>query len=333
MTKEKTEWQIILFFAVMKSNMTRLTVGNPAGTIKLRDHVYQFYIPEFSRPTGKYAAKSFVRLMNAFFQRGSIAMLSNPCTPGIGLPELSKEQLEELRKNTPFRTVIINKNGQCTQDNEICFPAEPFMVVKIPGTWKSAEDYVGAMQSKYRVRTKKVYELSQSLKSTVYSGTQIPEMLFPKLAELLSQTLSKKTLALPPDLHGLLKAFAYQYAEQFEIEVYKDKDDKIIGFLSRIHLDKTTFALHIGYNADIARELHIYQRMMYDLIISSIQKGMTEVNLGRTATEIKSTLGAEPVGNMVMLVSNNPIIRVAARVYLKYFYKTPVYTIRKPFKA
>lgn len=316
----------------MKKKHHRLIVGNPAGKIRLGDDYFHFFIPEFSRPTGRYASKWLIRVFNAFLRNRGIAMLNNPCTPGIGLPDLSEDQLIELRQKSPFRTVIVNKRN-ALQGSPDEIEAEPFMILKIRGNWNSMSDYIADMSSKYRVRTKKVYELSHALVCEKLTGENIPGNILQEIAELLKQTLSKKTLALPPDLEGLLSSFANQYGKQFEAAIYKTRENEIIGFLSRVFIGDTAYAMHIGYKAEKARDLHLYQRMMYDLIGEAIEKKLKVVNLGRTATEIKSTLGAEPQQNYFQILSRSRLINAGLRIYKKYFYKASEYTIRYPFKV
>ena len=73
--------------------------------------------------------------------------------------------------------------------------------------------------------------------------------------------------------------------------------------------------------------------MMYDLIQYSIFNKKKTINIGRTATEIKSTLGAVPIENSFVLFTKSIILRFLLNLYTNYIHKTQVYTLRNPFKT
>ncbi len=310
-----------------------LVIGNPADNMMTDSGLITFYIPEFSRPTGRYINKILLQILNRIVRNGSVAVAGNPCTPGLGLMgELTVDTAKSIINKSKQRTVIVNCKQFQTGINGISFAAEPFMKLALPVKWKTLDDYISAMHSKYRVRVKKAITESSVLQSSTYRGRGIPATLFPVLAELLSQTLAKKTIALPSNLSQLLKAFANQFGNDFEVQVY-EFDNRPVGFLSRVYLSSGVYGMHIGYNGQHARQWHLYQRMMIDLIEKSIHSGAETVHLGRTATEIKSTLGAEPEENYFVLISRNPLIRAAAVIYKKLFFKPAAFIIRQPFKV
>ena len=50
----------------------------------------------------------------------------------------------------------------------------------------------------------------------------------------------------------------------------------------------------VGINYEYNREYAVYQRMLYDYIQIAIENRLQQINFGRTASEIKSSVGAEP---------------------------------------
>lgn len=314
-------------------NHQPLVIGNPSDTINTADGVVTLYIPEFSRPTGKYINKLLLRILNRFVRSGSIAIAGNPCTPGLGLmDELTKNGATDMLKKSPQRTIVVNCKKHAEDLDAVVFKAEPFMRLMVREEWSSLSDCIAAMHSKYRVRAKKALTESGVLQSNIYRGLEIPASMFGQMAELLSQTLAKKTIALPSDLNRLLRSFANQFGNQFEVQVY-EFENRTVGFLSRIYLPSGVYGMHIGYSSIHAKQWHIYQRMMLDLMDAGITSGAKSINLGRTATEIKSTLGAEPQENYFVLLSRNRFIRAAARTYKNLFFKPADYIIRHPFKG
>ena len=73
--------------------------------------------------------------------------------------------------------------------------------------------------------------------------------------------------------------------------------------------------------------------MMYDLIEYSIQNSKSTINIGRTATEIKSTLGAVPIENSFVLFTKSKTLRFLLNFYTNKIHKAPIYTLRNPFKT
>lgn len=314
------------------SSSLPLVIGNPADTLHTSSGPVTLYIPEFSKPTGRYINKILLRALNRLMRSGSLAIAGNPCTPGLGIIDaFTAETAGDILEKSPRRTVMVNCRKIVGNPPGIAFKAEPFMQLSIRTGWKSINDCLYDMHSKYRVRAKKALTESAVLQSQIFRGRGIPSDYFPVMAHLLSQTLSQKTIALPPNLTHLLKSFANQFGQDFEVQIYHHNNNPV-GFLSRIYLPSGVYGMHIGYNSQNAKQWHIYQRMMIDLIDQAIAAGATKVNLGRTATEIKSTLGAVPEENYFVLLSRNPFIRFAAKTYKKLFFKPGSYIIRKPFK-
>jgi hypothetical protein len=89
--------------------------------------------------------------------------------------------------------------------------------------------------------------------------------------------------------------------------------------------------MHLGLTDQAAQD-QLYQRMMYDVIEYGIVQKDEFVCLGRTATEIKSTMGAVPVENSYVFHAKNKIIRNIIALYKNRFYKPKSYQLRNPFK-
>lgn len=291
------------------------------------------YIPEFSKPTGRYVSRLFLRLFNASLRRGSVVFAGNPCTPGMSVLHSDNDSdIKAVLNQKGIRTVVCNFWNKPQSKDYIVFPAEPFMLLKIRPEWGKMEDYKQSMHSKYRVRVNKALNCSQHLHSEWQNGSELTEEHIGLMSVLLSATLAKKTLALPPDLKGLIKGFCKEYGNDYQTVFCRNEDGDIMGFLSVVKTDDKVFAMHIGYRAEFARDWHLYQRLMLDLIEKCINTGIREIQLGRTATEIKSTLGAEPMENSIAIFTKSVILKYALNIYKRFFFKPKEYTLRRPFR-
>lgn len=290
------------------------------------------YIPEFSKPTGRYVSRLFLRIFNASLRRGSLVFAGNPCTPGMSVMTREDEpQVRAALKQNGIKTVVCNFWNTSDIADGIVFQAEPFMLLKIQPEWKNAEGYKQSMHSKYRVRVNKALQCSRHLTSDWLNGNELTENQIESMSELLSATLANKTLALPPDLKGLIKGFCREYGNDYKT-VFCSKNGEIMGFLSAVRTGNRVFAMHIGYRAEHAREWHLYQRLMLDLIEKCIDTGVCEIQLGRTATEIKSTLGAEPQENSIVIFTKSILLRLILKGYKRFFFKPKTYILRRPFR-
>ncbi len=91
--------------------------------------------------------------------------------------------------------------------------------------------------------------------------------------------------------------------------------------------------MHMGFEPHYAQQSQFYQRSMMDLVRLAMEERKPLLNMGRTATEIKSTMGAVPVENSFVFFSPRPVVRALLRLYARRFHSLPDYTLRSPFKA
>ena len=308
---------------------------NYAGKVKNQLGSYPLSYMELSKPTGKYVSRLLMREVNILTRRHSIVLIGNSCAPGYFFPALEPDkgiaQFARETHNTCGIFVANVPSDAVVSSEAVSFEAEPFMILRLRDNWQTFEDYLSSMQSKYRVRAKKVLELSEPLQLEIYDAENLPETILNRCAVLLHETLKEKTLAMNKDLRGMLQCFAGHFGGRIQFRVYR-KAGEVVGFITCTQLGDRMLAWHLGYDASQAKELHIYQRMLYDLVGDSISKGCCSVNFGRTATEIKSTIGAEPMQNKFVVYARNPFTRKLLQFYKKRYFKPATYTLRRPFK-
>ncbi len=305
---------------------------NHSGSIRIGDHLYPSSIMELSNPTGKYVYRIFIRLLNLYSKKGVIRIIGNNCAPGLSFPKLIKNQgisqFEGLNKSCPI--LVANILGDETFPDSVTVPAEPFMVVPINENWESFDDYLKAFSSKYRVRANKVLQSSSGFTIEELSKKPGNEWIAP-CASLLHQTLQDKTIAIGKNLPELIHSYKKAMGDNYRVFGYH-LNGELMGFISCILASETLFAMQLGMSNTTPAESKLYQRMLIDIINLGIEKKVKKVNLGRTGTEIKSTLGAVPVDNSFVIFTRSKVLLKIFNLYLKYIHKTPQHTLRKPFK-
>ena len=83
------------------------------------------------------------------------------------------------------------------------------------------------------------------------------------------------------------------YRENFIVKAYF-YEDQIVGFLSALKTNNHLDAHFIGLDYSLNKQCAIYPRILNDYIRIGIEQKVVQINLGRTASEIKTTIGAQP---------------------------------------
>ncbi|MBT8303023.1 MAG: N-acetyltransferase [Bacteroidia bacterium] len=169
---------------------------------------------------------------------------------------------------------------------------EPNMIIHLNAEWKTFEDYKTALKSKYRVKANKADSTSQSLQAKLFTDKDV----YTYKDEL--QALYENTIANANFNAQVLNLNTYINLK----EIYHNKfivkgyflEGKLVGFLSAMVNQENLDAHFIGLDYSLNKEYAIYPRILNDYVRLGIELGSKRINLGRTASEIKSTLGAEP---------------------------------------
>ena len=109
-------------------------------------------------------------------------------------------------------------------------------------------------------------------------------------------------------------------------------EGKLVGFLSGIISRNTLDAHFVGIDYDLNRELAIYQRMLYDYIEMAITQRVKWLNFGRTASEIKSSVGAVPQEMTIYLRHRKHLPNKILSLFLNKI-KPTEFNQKFPFKA
>lgn len=172
------------------------------------------------------------------------------------------------------------------------FNVEPTMVFKSKPSWTSFEDYLHDLKTKFRVKAKKALQLSKELDVIDLDLDSIKKEL-PEITRLYKKVTSKAGFNLidfnPKSYVDLLSKLDKNYF----VKIYRF-NGKLVGFLSGILHNNKIDAHFVGIDYALNKQLAIYQRMLYDYISLAIENKIEIINFGRTASDIKSSVGATP---------------------------------------
>lgn len=203
------------------------------------------------------------------------------------------------------------------------------MILYLRSEWKSMEDYLAAMTTKYRTKTKGVFKKSDALNVVDLSVEQIIEHR-DRIDELYHQVLESADFKIGEMNSQAFINFKQNLQERFTLKAYY-LEDKMIGFITLFHCNNLIDANCMGLDYAFNRDYAVYQRMLYDAVDLSIQNGIGELRLGRTAELLKSSIGAEPVNMKLYLRHRNGISNKMIGPLISSISPSE-YELRPPFK-
>jgi predicted N-acyltransferase len=209
------------------------------------------------------------------------------------------------------------------------FSVEPNMMLKIDKNWQNFDDYLSAMKTKFRVKARKAFTQSAEIKIEKVTRNNIAEQL-PEMTMLYKKVASKADFNLGDFNLETYKDLKEKLGENYVLKTYW-LHGKIVGFISGI-INKNSLDAHfVGIDYQLNREYAIYQRMLYDYIEIAIYKKLKIINFGRTASEIKSSVGAVPQDLTMYLRHKKRITNKILKLFLQRIQPTP-FQQKFPFK-
>ncbi|WP_439127813.1 GNAT family N-acetyltransferase [Polaribacter sp.] len=209
------------------------------------------------------------------------------------------------------------------------FSVEPNMLLEIDKNWQDFADYLAAMKTKFRVKAKKAYTQSAALKIENITAKNkqfvLPEMtsLYKKVAENANFNLGEFNLETYTD-------FKQNFGGNYILKAFY-LDEKLVGFMSGIINNNNLDAHFVGIDYTLNRSYAIYQRMLYTYIEIAIKRKLSVINFGRTASEIKSSVGAVPQDLTMYLRHKKTITNKILKLFLQKIQPTP-FQQKLPFK-
>ncbi|HMX35110.1 MAG TPA: hypothetical protein PKC66_22955 [Leptospiraceae bacterium] len=244
-------------------------------------------------------------------------------------------QIQKKEKSTPVILIkelfpeSIEKRNILVQHKFNEFEIDVNMILKISPKWKNLNDYMDAMVTKFRTKARTAIRKSEELTIRNLTLSEI-DSLKNKIESLYLQVQEKSSF-----WFGALNANSFLYLKQNIGEDFILKGyflgNELIGFSSSFLFDSILDANYVGINYELNRDFAIYQRMLYDYIDLAIERGCKELRFGRTAEEIKSSVGAVPVPMKLFIRHKNPIANRILKAIVATIHPSS-YELRKPFK-
>lgn len=187
---------------------------------------------------------------------------------------------------------------------------DPVMCVDL-SQHTSWEEYTAGMRTKARTKVKRILKLSEPLTFAALDLQGIEahqDMLHGLYMNVYGRAAFRLGCLQPEDMACLKREFG----ERFQVWVAK-LDGQIIGFHCGLTDGREVEAFFVGFEGGHNKSHALYQRMLVEFIQWGLTLGCTSVNLGRTALDIKASLGAEPKRLVLHERMGNPFMHALAR--------------------
>jgi predicted N-acyltransferase len=211
------------------------------------------------------------------------------------------------------------------------FSVQPNMVLTLSNEWKTEQDYVNAMSKKYRTQFKRSRTKAKGIEKRELGLEEIKEQE-DKLQELYLHVASNapfNSFFLPKNHFSVLKE---KLLADFMLFGYF-MDGQLIGFKTMISNGNVLDTYFLGYDDTIQKEKMLYLNMLYDMTSHAIHNGFSKIIFGRTALEIKSSIGAKPEEIIGLMKHSNKTINRFLPFFFNYLEPKTVWQERNPFQV
>lgn len=172
--------------------------------------------------------------------------------------------------------------------SEHCFL--PNMVLTLDPEWRTFDDYLGRLQSKYRVRARRAFRLLDGVERRELQASEIATYSagIHRLYSEIASSVEFNITTLHPGYFNSLKA---HLGDSFHLIGYF-LEGELVGFFTTIENGRELEAHFIGFEKGVNLTYQLYLNMLFDMIRMGIEKGSSHISFARTAMEIKSSVGA-----------------------------------------
>ncbi len=215
-------------------------------------------------------------------------------------------------------------------DGYLEFRVNPNMILEVQQSWNTFENYLSSMSSKYRTRMKKALKKSAELEIREMDTAEM-ERRITEMDNLYGQVVNEADFKLAKlDIRYLLRLKELR-GECFGVLGFF-KNNELLTFISYCEHDGELVAGFMGMNRLQNKEHDLYLNVLLQLARLGIERKTNRVIYGRTAMEIKSSVGALPQPMYLYVRHRSAAVNFIIRRVVRYLSREPEWTLRTPFK-
>lgn len=213
--------------------------------------------------------------------------------------------------------------------NYVEFEIQPNMVLHLP--FRSFDDYLGAMSTKYRTRAKRAFKKAAGIEKQELTLADIEREL-PRLYTLYREIANNAGFNMVDLNERYLLALKRDMPEHFRMFGYY-LNGQLVAFYTTILNGSELEAHFLGYDKTHNHDRQLYLNILYDIVRMGIDRQCTDIVFARTALEIKSSIGAIPHNLCCYLRHRNPLVNRFTGTLLEYIKPVEEWLPRHPFKS
>ena len=238
----------------------------------------------------------------------SETVFTSASNTGSGIPKVA------MLKDIP-----IHYSGQRQRLHPGWIPLEfdPEMLLHLDPEWQNMTDYMGQLNTKARTKVKRVLKVSEDFKVSLWSSEKLDNnadaliALYGKVFERSGFRLGK--------LHAeeLIES-KRTWGDDFVVLGY-ELEGSLVGFQCAYRGKIEMEAFFVGFFPELVKSHAIYQRMLIEFILLGIEGKSDRVNMGRTALDVKSSIGALPQRLQCDVHFRNPFFHAVVSRFTRGF--------------
>ncbi len=209
------------------------------------------------------------------------------------------------------------------------FFVDPNMVMTLKAEWKSFDDYLASLTTKYRTKAKAAFKKSADIELKDFDLEDLlahREELF-SLYEKVYDRADFRLGKLNGEVFSRMKE---NLGDAFTLKGYF-LNGKLVGFQSAFKYENWIDTHFVGIDYNLNYQYSIYSRMLYEYIKMGIENGVKQISFGRTASEIKSTVGAYPIDVKCYIRHRTKTSNALLKILFSYI-RPSEFSQRMPFK-
>ncbi len=210
------------------------------------------------------------------------------------------------------------------------FNTQPNMIFELSKNWQTNEDYIASFSKKYRDQYKRSHKKAEGITTKELALNEILEQ-----EERIYELYHHVAKNAPFNTFFLAKnhfsTFKQQCGDQFKLVGYF-LDEKLIGFHTLLLNGNVLETYFLGYDDQVQKEKMLYLNMLYNMTQFGIENRFEKIIFGRTALEIKSSIGAEPILMSGFIYHTNQWVNKLMSKIFPQLEPTLAWQQRHPFK-
>ena len=210
---------------------------------------------------------------------------------------------------------------------------QPNMSMKLEREWKNRDDYLADLLSKYRIRARRAFKKARDIQIREWSLEKIEtnRMTLHKLYRAIADKATFNMLNLEADYLPSLKR---ELGEGFRFFGYENKEGELLGFCTLIENGTAYDAHFLGLEETSNKRYQLYLNMLFDMLAKAIEKpAINSIVFGRTALEIKSSIGARPKEMYCYIKHFNSAFNLVIGWLIRRYDPVEEWQARHPFKT